>query len=61
MPELPEVETVKNGLEQVALGREVSSIKFYRKDLREKIPQALIKRVLVGEKILSFSRRSNTF
>lgn len=58
MPELPEVETVKSGLEQVALGREVASIKFYRKDLREKIPQALIKRILVGEKILSFSRRS---
>jgi formamidopyrimidine-DNA glycosylase len=58
LPELPEVETVKNGLAHVALDREVASVRFYRADLREIIPQHLIKRILIGQKILSFERRS---
>ncbi|MDB2447159.1 bifunctional DNA-formamidopyrimidine glycosylase/DNA-(apurinic or apyrimidinic site) lyase [bacterium] len=58
IPELPEVETVKNGLSEVALGKVVGSVKFYRKDLREEIPVKLVKEILVGKKITEFSRRS---
>lgn len=58
MPELPEVETVTNGLSVVLKGGRVFSIKFYRQDLREKIPVVLVKKILVGQIIDSVVRRS---
>lgn len=58
MPELPEVESVKNGLLSVCEGKTVVGIKFYRRDLREPIPTQLVKSVLLGEVIQDVSRRS---
>ena len=58
MPELPEVETVKSGLAKVIHGKKAFMLKFYRKDLREKIPQSLIRKILIGETISSLKRRS---
>lgn len=39
MPELPEVETVKAGLENAVLGKRIQSVKINRYDLRVPIPQ----------------------
>ena len=58
MPELPEVETVRKGLEKVALGRIVFYLKFYRKDLREEIPKGLVRSILLNQRLISISRRS---
>lgn len=58
MPELPEVETVKNGLSRVALGSRVNFLKFYRNDLREQIPVSLINKVLKNETVTGIERRS---
>lgn len=58
MPELPEVETVRRGLEE-ALRRKPKIIKFEfnRKDLRDPMPIRQIQK-LVGEVITSIERRA---
>ncbi|MCP4394763.1 MAG: bifunctional DNA-formamidopyrimidine glycosylase/DNA-(apurinic or apyrimidinic site) lyase [Alphaproteobacteria bacterium] len=56
MPELPEIETIKNGLSQKLNGALIKSIKVRRYDMRFPIPQNIIK--LAGGKIVSFDRRA---
>ena len=58
VPELPEVESLMRAVKKVAESATVEKLKFYRKDLREPIPIAELKRILVGEEILEVSRRS---
>ena len=42
MPELPEVETTKRGLEAHIVGRQVLAAQIYQKQLRWEIPSHLL-------------------
>ena len=56
MPELPEVEIVKRGLEGAVLGQRIDSLIYNRPNLRLPLPDDLPAK-LVGQKIDSFTRR----
>ncbi|CAF25740.1 bifunctional DNA-formamidopyrimidine glycosylase/DNA-(apurinic or apyrimidinic site) lyase [Bartonella quintana] len=56
MPELPEVETVRRGLEPVITGAKIISITLNRRDLRFPFPEAFSER-LVGRTIMELGRR----
>ncbi|WP_273720096.1 MULTISPECIES: bifunctional DNA-formamidopyrimidine glycosylase/DNA-(apurinic or apyrimidinic site) lyase [unclassified Bartonella] len=57
MPELPEVETVRRGLEPVVTGAKILSVTLYRRDLRFPFPEAFSER-LVGQTIIELGRRA---
>lgn len=57
MPELPEVETVRRGLEPVMVGAVVQRLDLRRKDLRFPFPARFAAR-LEGSRIVSLSRRA---
>lgn len=56
MPELPEVETVKNGLEPVLKGHILTSVTLNRENLRFPFPDAMVKRI-EGRECLRLRRR----
>jgi formamidopyrimidine-DNA glycosylase len=57
MPELPEVETVRTGLEPLLRGRRFQRVEQRRKDLRFPLPDRFVER-LTGCKVLSVDRRA---
>jgi formamidopyrimidine-DNA glycosylase len=57
MPELPEVETVRAGLEPLLRGRRFQRVQQRRKDLRFPLPDRFVER-LTGRKVLSVDRRA---
>ncbi|WP_425995176.1 bifunctional DNA-formamidopyrimidine glycosylase/DNA-(apurinic or apyrimidinic site) lyase [Caulobacter sp. DWR1-3-2b1] len=57
MPELPEVETVRRGLEPVLSGARLSRVRANRPDLRFPLPEGFVQR-LTGAKILRLDRRA---
>jgi formamidopyrimidine-DNA glycosylase len=57
MPELPEVETVRSGLEPVLRGRRFLRVEQRRKDLRFPLPEKFAER-LTGRKVLRLDRRA---
>ncbi|WP_295555770.1 bifunctional DNA-formamidopyrimidine glycosylase/DNA-(apurinic or apyrimidinic site) lyase [uncultured Hyphomicrobium sp.] len=57
MPELPEVETVRMGLEPVLLGATFARVAINRADLRFPFPENFAKR-LAGSRVLSLERRA---
>ncbi len=57
MPELPEVETVRRGLEPVLSGRRIARLEQRRADLRFPLPDAFAKRV-AGRRIQALTRRA---
>jgi formamidopyrimidine-DNA glycosylase len=57
MPELPEVETVRRGLEPVMAGKTLKTIDVHRQGLRVPFP-ANLKSVLEGRRILDLTRRA---
>lgn len=57
MPELPEVETVRRGLQPVMEGAVVEKLVLNRPDLRFPFPEKLSERLL-GQKIISLGRRA---
>lgn len=57
MPELPEVETVRGGLEKILVGSVIAKVELRRKDLRVPIPKSL-PRCLQGQKICAIRRRA---
>ncbi len=57
MPELPEVETVRRGLEPWLAGARIDTVTLNRKDLRFPFPRGL-KQALEGKTIESISRRA---
>jgi formamidopyrimidine-DNA glycosylase len=57
MPELPEVETVRRGLEPAMLGQSFVRVTLRRKDLRFPFP-AHFKERLEGQKVTSLARRA---
>ena len=57
MPELPEVETVKRGLEPALVGRRIAHVDLRRKDLRIPFPAKFAER-LAGRRITGLGRRA---
>ncbi|WP_019220649.1 bifunctional DNA-formamidopyrimidine glycosylase/DNA-(apurinic or apyrimidinic site) lyase [Bartonella senegalensis] len=57
MPELPEVETVRRGLEPVVTGAKILSVTLNRRDLRFPFPEAFSER-LMGRTIMELGRRA---
>ena len=57
MPELPEVETVRRGLQPVLEGRTLARVIARRPDLRIPLPQGFAKR-LTGRRIVKLTRRA---
>ena len=57
MPELPEVETVRRGLEPVMAGARVEKVEQRRADLRFPFPAGFVER-LKGRRVESLSRRA---
>ena len=57
MPELPEVETTRRGLQAHLLGRGIVSVTLRRPDLRWPIPEAVVTE-LPGQRILGVRRRA---
>ena len=57
MPELPEVETVRSGLEPVLRGRRFVRVEQRRRDLRFALPERFAER-LTGRKVESVGRRA---
>ena len=57
MPELPEIETVKLGIEKTVLGSVINSTKIFRRDLRFTINENFEKLIL-NKRVLGVGRRS---
>ena len=57
MPELPEVETVRMGLEQAWVGRRIEHVQLRREDLRFPFPVDMAER-LTGQTVLGVRRRA---
>jgi formamidopyrimidine-DNA glycosylase len=57
MPELPEVETVRAGLEPVLVGRSLARVEARRPDLRFPLPDGFVQR-LTGARVLNLRRRA---
>jgi len=57
MPELPEVETVRLGLQPVLEGRVLAKVTARRPDLRIPLPQGFAKR-LTGRRVVKLTRRA---
>jgi len=57
MPELPEVETVRRGLEPALLGRTIRTVQLNRSDLRFPFP-AMLGAILSGQRITALRRRA---
>jgi formamidopyrimidine-DNA glycosylase len=56
MPELPEVETVRRGLEPVLAGQRLARVEARRPDLRWPLPEGFVQR-LTGARVLGLDRR----
>lgn len=56
MPELPEVEVIKNYLEGILIGKQITKISILNANLRYKIPEEINK--IQGSKITSINRQS---
>src|SRR5471030_2344291 len=57
MPELPEVETVRRGLEPVLIGARIDGVEQRRADLRFPFPERFVER-LTGRRVENLSRRA---
>jgi formamidopyrimidine-DNA glycosylase len=57
VPELPEVETVRRGLEPAMVGRRIASVEQRRRDLRFPFPEDFAAR-LAGREIVALGRRA---
>ena len=57
MPELPEVETVRRGLEPILVGSTIARVLLQRQDLRTPIPLDFARR-LNGSRVLAIRRRA---
>ena len=57
LPELPEVETVRRGLEQAMVGRTFTDVILRRENLRFPFPENLVA-TLIGRRVDSIRRRA---
>ncbi|MDE3270201.1 MAG: bifunctional DNA-formamidopyrimidine glycosylase/DNA-(apurinic or apyrimidinic site) lyase [Pseudomonadota bacterium] len=58
MPELPEVECLAQALRKKIIGAKVQGIKFWRRDLREPLPQAAMRAAVCGKRLEQVERRA---
>ncbi len=58
MPELPEVEVICRGLQDHIVGKRITDLYYSGKKLRLPLEKATMHRELVGQRILSLSRRA---
>ena len=58
MPELPEVEVVKRGLEPHLVGRKIHALRFSGKKLRIDVPYLAMKKHLIGTRVIALKRRA---
>jgi len=57
LPELPEVETIRRGLERALTGRELSGLQVYFSAMIKNTTANRLRSSLIGEKVMSVSRR----
>ena len=57
MPELPEIETVKLGIEKTILGSVITATKIFRRDLRFPVKKN-VEKLLLNKRVLGVGRRS---
>ena len=57
MPELPEIETVKLGIEKTILGSVITSTKIFRRDLRFPVNKN-VEKLILNKRVLGIGRRS---
>ena len=57
MPELPEVETVRSGLENAWVGHTITTVELRRQSLRFPFPSDMVER-LQGRKVVAIRRRA---
>ena len=57
MPELPEVETVRSGLERAMVGRRINQVVVHRSDLRRPLPENFSD-MLTGREVTHVARRA---
>ena len=57
MPELPEIETVKLGIEKTILGSVITSTKIFRRDLRFPVNKN-VEKFILNKRVLGVGRRS---
>jgi formamidopyrimidine-DNA glycosylase len=58
MPELPEVETIRRGLLQGLVGRQVTAVRVRQASLREKVEVETLQSYVVGHTITGIDRRA---
>jgi len=58
MPELPEVETIRRGLERVMIGQTVREIKIRETRFRQPVNVSRLKKWLIGQPIAALHRRA---
>ena len=58
MPELPEVETIRRGLERVLIGKVIDEIKVRETRLRQRINARKLRRWVAGQKVRALHRRA---
>jgi formamidopyrimidine-DNA glycosylase len=58
MPELPEVETIRRGLERVLIGNIIHQIKVREKRLRQPVDARKLRRWIAGQKVQALHRRA---
>lgn len=58
MPELPEVETVKNGLIQAVLNKKIVGLNVRNPNLRNPVPVGKLNLLIPGSKIVDITRRA---
>ena len=56
MPELPEVETVKNTLKELVLNKRIESVEVYYERIIQNVSVSCFKESLKGEEFLDISR-----
>ncbi|MBN2412058.1 bifunctional DNA-formamidopyrimidine glycosylase/DNA-(apurinic or apyrimidinic site) lyase [candidate division KSB1 bacterium] len=58
MPELPEVETIRRGIEPIIRGRRINAVHILQPDLRWKVDTKAVQKWVTGQIITAVSRRS---
>jgi len=58
MPELPEVETIRRGLERVLIGKTVRQIKIHETRFRQPLDARKVKKLLTGQTVAALHRRA---
>lgn len=58
MPELPEVETIRRGLERVLIGRTIHRIKIRETRFRQPVNAARLKKQVAGQQVEALHRRA---